>query len=298
MFVDLDTRDLITLEHDEGELLARLEAGLRLRGARLLLSFGVVNELAGASRRGTGSGLMRLLCRLEELPHTWIREFDLFEQEVDRALVCFSGVDAYRAPKPYVESYLDTSYSSEDFPAWYRSKSLAEIMWDQLDEERRIGPLRLTSPGFQNRIALVREEIVQLEKGVYQEEIKRTFMQNVRRIAAERVGKDFVAVDEFAAAVWTHPEWCGGSRLQFEVQWAFARDVQTTPTASDTMDFARMLHIPYVDVFTTDNSKREYLSQLARGRASRLHGCGYWTRCAIARDIYAVIDHLEDDRAG
>lgn len=296
MLVALDTRDLITLERDEGELIARLEAGLHSTGGRLVLSLGVVNELAGASRRGMGDGLMRLLLRLEEMPHSWIREVDIPEREVAQALECFVGGDEYRAPWPYVESYLDTWDPAGDFRARNRSRSLAEILWDQLDAERRAGPIRLTWGGFPALIGLEREEIARLGERGYQAEVERAFIRKARRIASDLAGEGTVDLDGFARAAWERPEWCAGLRLQFEAQHAFERDTNTRPTASDMMDLARILDVPYVDVFSCDNSKRAYLSQLATGRSSRLRECGYWRRCAIARDVREVIGLLEERR--
>jgi hypothetical protein len=293
MLVALDTRDLITLERDEGDLLDRLEAGLRSTRASLVLSFVVVNELAGASRRGVGDGLMRLLIRLEAMPHTWIRHVDLPEREVAQALECFVSGGEYAAPAPYVASYLETWDPSGDQRVRWESLSLAEIMWEQLDLERLEGPLRLTQSGFRDLISSERDEIARLTEREYHAEVERAFIRIARRIASELVGEETVDLDSFAQAAWSHPEWCPGRRLQFEVQHAFQRDSLTVARDSDPMDFARVQEIPYVDVFTCDKSKRAYLSQMAKSRDSRLRDCGYWRRVTIADGAKEVIERLE-----
>jgi hypothetical protein len=294
VLIDLDARDLITLEHDKGDLVQRLDAVLRANDARLVLSFVGVNELAGASRRGVGDGFMRLLLQLEEMPHTWIRTVDIPEMEVERALNCFAGADTYRAPQPYALSYLDTWGASDEDRVRYQGRSLAEIMWDQLYAERQVGPLRLTTLAFAELTALDREEIRRLNAREYRAELKKALTRKVRRIAAGLIGEDGpVDLDAFADAVWAHPDWCEGTRLQFEVQHVLERDRQTDPTSSDPMDLTRIMHVPYVDGFTCDNSKREYLNQLARGRNSRLGACGYWAKVNIDRDVDSVIERLK-----
>ncbi len=102
-----------------------------------------------------------------------------------------------------------------------------------------------------------------------------------------------IDLDAFTSYVWEHPNWCPATRLAFEVQHAFERDTQTRVTGSDMIDLVRIKTIPYVEVFTCDNSKRVYLQQLMTGRRSRLAGCAYWGRCRITRDVRDVIEALQ-----
>jgi hypothetical protein len=295
MLVSLDTRDLITLERDKGSLLDRLEGGLRSAHAYLALSFVVVNELAGASRKGSGDGFMRLLIRLEAIPHTWIRHVDLPAREISQALECFINGGQYTAPAPYVASYFDTWNWTDDQRAQWGSRSLAEIMWDQRYLERQVGPLRLTLGRFPALIRSQREEIARLTEAEYRAEVEKAFVGIARRLASEAVGEEAVDLDAFAQAAWDHPEWCPGRRLHFEVQHAFQYDSRTEARHSDPLDFVRVQEIPYVDVFTCDKSKRAYLRQLAQSRNSRLRDCGYWRQCDIVDSVREVIERLEDE---
>src|SRR5207245_2625522 len=84
--------------------------------------------------------------------------------------------------------------------------------------------------------------------------------------------------DLLGAHLWDRPDWCPALRLSFEVIQLFFRDRRTRSTESDMNDFSRMLSVPYVDVFTADAAKRDYLRTLREGKQSRLRRC----RSAVA----------------
>jgi hypothetical protein len=98
--------------------------------------------------------------------------------------------------------------------------------------------------------------------------------------------------DRFGADIWDRPDWCPALRLSFEVVHQFFRDQGTKPTISDMIDFTRMLSVPYVDVFTTDAAKRDYLRGLREGKRSRLRGCPYWSSTRVAAGLDEVLELL------
>jgi hypothetical protein len=57
-------------------------------------------------------------------------------------------------------------------------------------------------------------------------------------------------------------------------------------------DFTRMLSVPYVDVFTADGAKRDYLRTLRLGKHSRLGGCSYWSSCRVSIGLDEVLQLL------
>src|SRR5262249_38148235 len=76
-------------------------------------------------------GVMSLLNRLETLPHIWLRTVDLEERELVAAVRSLADRTPYRAPVPYVASYLDTLANLDPTARLlYESASVSQIIWD------------------------------------------------------------------------------------------------------------------------------------------------------------------------
>jgi hypothetical protein len=120
MLVDLDSRDLISLERDAA-LADALREALVSTGSRLILSETVLDEIIEPlRRRAERSTVMTLLNLLESLPHVWIRTVDLEAREIERGVQCFLANEGYRPVDPFLASFVDTLLHLQSDSAAYR----------------------------------------------------------------------------------------------------------------------------------------------------------------------------------
>jgi len=235
---------------------------------------------------------MSLLHRLETLPHIWLRTVDLEERELVAAVQSLADQRPYRAPSPFVPSYLDTLLNLDpQARLLYAGASVAEMIWDIAFAGDRVPSARMHAAAFQRWVEVNRADVATAQgRGTYVPELKRAYSRKIRNLLEPRTppeaGMDFGLL---GAHLWDHPDWCPALRLSFEAIQLFFRDRQTGSTESDMNDFTRMLSVPYVDVFTADAAKRDYLRTLRLGKQSRLRGCAYWSSARIAADLDEVL---------
>jgi len=212
---------------------------------------------------------------LEALPHVWFRSIDIEKRELEMAIRCHASRLPWAPVVPFVETYIDTFEMLPFAREFYRSRSLAEIVWDQLSQ----GRLRPSKTVFENWLAENRAAIFATDDAGYQRQLRVAF----GRAVASYLPK---SAEGFVEHLWTHPDWCPAARLSFEVAQLFQADTTTRRRPSDIEDLVRIKALPYVNVCVADASKRSYLNTLKTGkRNSRLRECGYWTRCTIVGSL-------------
>jgi hypothetical protein len=285
MLVYPDSSDLIRFEREKDYLLDELATCLELRGARLVLSSTLIHEFAQPFDTAPRARVMPILNRLEAMPHLWFRGVDIEDREMDMAIRCFSTGSAWTPINPFVNSYVETLVG---LPAplqdYYRRRSLAETVWDQLAGRiRAIGPYRTRA--FQNWLAENRAAILAVDDGAYNRQVRVTFGRAVHSVASRLARFSSVAADDFVEHLWKHPDWCPAARLSFEVSQRFQADTTTSGEPSDVGDLVRMQALPYVDVFVADASKRAYIEALRTGRNSRLRDAEFWKRCNVIASL-------------
>jgi hypothetical protein len=275
MLVCPDSSDLIRLERDDGQLVEELGVWLGSLGARLVLSATVIAEVAQPLDAAPAARVMLLMNRLAALPHVWFRSIDAEKRELEMAIRCYADGLPWAPVAPFVETYIDTFEMLPFARRFYRGRSLAEIVWDQLSQDR----LRPSKTVFENWLAENRAAISATDDVGYQRQLRIAFGRAVASYVPE-------SAEGFVEHLWARPDWCPAARLSFEAAQLFQADTTTRGRSSDIEDLVRIKAVPYVDLFVADASKRSYLNTLKAGkRNSRLRECGYWTRCTIVGSL-------------
>jgi hypothetical protein len=195
--------------------------------------------------------------------------------ELEMAIRCYADGLPWAPVVPFVETYIDTFEMLPFARRFYRGRSLAEIVWDQLSQDR----LRPSKTVFENWLAENRAAISATDDVGYQRQLRIAFGRAVASYVPD-------SAEGFVEHLWARPDWCPAARLSFEVAQLFQADTATRGRSSDIEDLVRIKAVPYVDSFVADASKRSYLNTLKAGkRNSRLRECGYWTRCTIVGSL-------------
>jgi hypothetical protein len=238
---------------------------------------------------------MSLLNRLETLPHIWLRTVDLEERELVTAVRSLAADTPYRAPSPFVSSYLDTLVNLDPRArVLYTGASVSQLIWDIAYGGGRVPSTNRHAARFEEWVEVNRIDVAAAQgRRTYLPELRQAYTRKIRNLLEPFTPPDGrMDFDLFGAHLWKCPDWCPALRLVFEVIQLFFRDRQTRSTESDMNDFARMLSVPYVDVFTTDASKRDYLRTLRLGKQSRLRACSYWSSSRVSADLDEVLELL------
>jgi hypothetical protein len=300
VLVDLDTKDLIRLQGDSPPEFPTLQCLLKDRNARLVLSSLTIDEAVEPLRNAGKSSVTQLLNRIESLPHVWIRTVDLDLREIRQAALCYLQGREYEPVSPFVNSYVETLLDlPPEIAAHYGGRSLSEILWDQVYGE---GKITRQTPSLASRfpsaITMEREVTANWTDREYETALKQNFSRYIQTHLTA-LGNELSGVkgDAFAEHLWGLPCWCPGLWVTFATRYVLVRDRQTAVVPSDVTDLSRLCSIPYVDVFTCDNSKRDYLRRLSTRPHFRLKECACWIRCKILSDLPRAIAHLTDNGA-
>src|SRR5207247_6791166 len=156
----------------------------------------------------------------------------------------------------FVEFYVDTLIGLDpSVQAYYRRRSLAETVWDQLvGRIRAIDPYRRAA--FEEWLANNRAAILATDDVGYRQQVRVAFGRAVRSVASRLPNFQSVTLEDFVEHLWKRPNWCPAAQLSFEVAQRFQADTTTRGRASDIEDLIRMQALPYVNVFVADASKR------------------------------------------
>jgi len=146
MLVYPDSSDLVRLERDGGRSVEEFAVWLGSLGARMVLSATVIAEVAQPLDTAPAARVMPLMNGLEALPHVWFRSIDIEKRELEMAIRCHASRLPWAPVVPFVETYIDTFECSSSRGSFYRSRSLAEIVWDQMSQ----GRLRPSKTVFEN----------------------------------------------------------------------------------------------------------------------------------------------------
>jgi hypothetical protein len=294
--IDLDSRDLIRLEREPVALVDRLRDLLTATRSQVVLTASTIVEVSAPLVEKSGKpGVMSLLHRLETLPHTWLRTVDLEERELVAAVRSLADGTPYRAPVPYVASYLDTLVNLDPTARMlYESAPISQIIWDVAFGGGRLPSTDRYAATFEKWVEVNRVDAAAARgQRAYLRKLQHAYSRKIRNLLEPLLPSGgHMDYDRLGADLWDRPDWCPALRLSFEVVHQFFRDLGTRPTVSDMIDFTRMLSVPYVDVFTTDAAKRDYLRGLRAGKQSRLRRCSYWSSTRVAVGLDEVLELL------
>jgi hypothetical protein len=293
--IDLDSRDLIRLEREPDDLHKALHDRLVASASQIVLSAGLITELSEPLFQREGKpGVMRLLNHLEALPHIWLRTVDLEEIEIASAIEAFTQVLPYRTPSPFVNGSLDTLVNVDPLVrSIYGKSAISRIVWDVAHGASRVPSVGPYAELYKRWVEANCADVARTTRRGYRDGLKAAYKRKVMDLAQGLSGREVINLDHFADHLWDQPEWCPATRLSFEAVQLLFRDAATKPQTADLNDFVPLKSIPYVNVFTTDGAKRDYLRTLREGRQSRLRNCAYWS-CVIAADLDEVLRLLGD----
>lgn len=264
--------------------------------SQVVLTAGTIVEVSTPLFERSGKpGVMSLRHRLEMLPHIWRRTVDLEERELVAAVRSLSDHTQYRAPSPFVSSYLDTLLNLDPHARMlYASASVSQMIWGIAYAGGRVPSTSRHAATFENWVELNRTDVAAAQgRRTYLGELRHAYTRKIRNLLKPHTPSDGrMDFDLLGAHLWDRPDWCPAQRLSFGVIQLFFRDRRTRSTESDMNDFSRMLSVPYVDVFSADAAKRDYLRTLREGKQSRLRGCSYWSSARVAAGLDEVLELL------
>ncbi len=287
MLIYLDTRDLINL-FERGEPISPSAFADRLASGehKLVLSFYNIREISQPLFSGSATTVVtRVLNSIEEVPHLYIRLFELDIDELKEAARAFSAGQEYRQIQPFADR-LDKSMEREPsgpFKLLLRA-SAAEIVFTCFWRSPNI--LRQPSGTQGDFIQLLQRD---RERPVpsFREYLQSNFSKAIRW---RSLGSTVPNPHAFIDWVSQNAERCPSLRLTHELYYQLVRDKTATLDPNDFPDLAHALAIPYVDLVTLDGTMREY----AR-RACRDANAPQWN-AKICNDAKQVLDQLERGR--
>jgi hypothetical protein len=176
----------------------------------------------------------------------------------------------------------------------YASAPVSQIIWDIAFGGGRLPSVDPYAATYEKWAEANRADVAAAaqDQSAYLRKLQDAYTRKIRILLEPQMPDVPIDYDRLGAHLWDRPDWCPALRLSFEVVHQFFRDRGTRPTRSDMIDFTRLLSVPYVDVFTTDAAKRDYLRGLREGKRSRLRGCSYWSSTRVAADLDSVLELL------
>ena len=258
----LDTRDLIIVaERQSDQFLKEIQKWLgRCRG-RLVFSFSNILECCIPLSATLGQTVvMRTLGKLEALPHMFIAEAKIQQDEILSAITSFSNGSEYQSITPYVErfdqvlspferpatsNYLKYGLAQAIFEIWQARPDLftvdsrhAQFLADSRESDRRRPDFRRHDLNFRLKV--------------------------LRALHQFNISFPDEEVQALANWIWAHPTRCPGLRLGYEVYHQILRNINDTTENSDIGDLTHVGCIPYVEAITLDRRMRGYVRQADR----------------------------------
>jgi hypothetical protein len=282
MLIYLDSRDLIDIvEHGKPVSADGFDEKLRSGGHALVYSFYTISEVAQPLFCNSASTVVtRLLNRLEDFPHRFIRLIRLDIQEIKEALCAFSEHREYVGLGPFTERFdqslvlenhgptrllLRHALSDSAFELWQtnpaalKQPSNAEVAFGSLIESERQKPV----PCFEDYFATAYGRV----------------------IGACGLQPKPGDIRAFARWVCDKPTRCPALRLTHDVYYHIVRDESRAPRPNDLADLTHVMSIPYVELVTLDRTMRHY----ARGACRRIARQWEPRICEDVREVIAKV---------
>lgn len=262
MRIYLDSRDHIALtERFSAVETDAFETAIRRGSHELVFSMHNITECCvPLNQSTTQNSVMKILNRLESMPHVYIAETNILALELMEGVKAFSEGREYSVINPVVTRF-DEVISQGSRPAThdYITYGLAHTIFELWQEDPRL---------FQPYIAESRRlETIRASdrsRSDYRQH-DRNFPNTVERnLRLYNIPFAPEAVNDLAAWIWASPSRCPALRLGYEVFHKITRNVTDSGEESDIPDFAHVDCIPYVDAITLDRRMRGYVEQADR----------------------------------
>jgi hypothetical protein len=210
--IDLDSRDLICLEREPVQVVDRLRDLLIATRSQVVLTASTIVEVSAPLTEKSGKpGVMSLLNRLETLPHTWLRTVDLEERELVAAVRSLAEKTPYRAPVPYVSSYLDTFIDlDQTVRTVYEGVPVSQISWDIAFGDRLPSPDRYAAT-YEKWVEANRVDAATAtqDQSAYLRKLQDAYSRKIRTLLEPLLPPGApMDYDRFGARLWDHPDWC------------------------------------------------------------------------------------------
>ena len=304
MFIYLDSKDLISLADNalSVETINRFNDFLLDHDAKLVYSFIHIDEMTRPLYSEGQSNVMSRCNYLESLPHVWMNISSLKKDELDVAFIQYSQGEYCKPIDPFVRSYIDTLVDvSREVRNYYRSKSLSEIIWDQMYGQKLNGfdlvaHHKVLFDRYEDLIRKDRETI-QRFPNVLTATKELLYDKVVQGLTGGRINSHYELDGEdirlsFAKYLYKNPAVCPSRRLSFEIFHVLIRDTRTKPRPSDVVgDFNHIEALPYVDVFTTDRTISHYVKVYDDIVSSKYDSPTYSPK--TYKNIKEILDKLE-----
>jgi len=260
----LDASSLIDLQHGVPLSFIELDAVLRNRSARLVLTRTSVLEFsAPAAVTGDFPALQRDLRQIERLPVAYLREAGITNAELKEAVAAFSEGREFVRPDPYVDRWDETVVVEGSSPARVlvnqKLDDLVFMLWRQ----------RALSPVHRRWGAILRQQFKQ-DRGLparVRKGIRKNFRQALRRhLAMFSIAHPEETVGELADWIYRNPTRCPGHRFAYDVRQELMNNLTEDVTENDILDIAHVEAVPYVECITMDRNT----AALCRSVAKRL----------------------------
>jgi len=268
MRIYLDSKDHIVLaESFSTAETDAFEAVLHRGSHQLIFSMHNIMECCAPIIQSTNrNSVMRILNRLESMPHMYVAEAKIPAIELMEAVKAFSEGREYSVVNPFVARF-DEVISPFSRPAThdYIRYGLAHTIFELWQEDPEL---------FQPYIAESRQlETIRTSdrsRSDYQQHDHNFSNTVARDLRLYNIAFAQESVNDLAAWIWASPSRCPALRLGYEVFHKIVRNVTDSGEESDIPDFAHVDCIPYVDVITLDRRMRGYI-----GQADRSMGTAY-----------------------
>ena len=280
MRIYLDSKDHIVLtERFSAAETDAFETALRRGSHELIFSMHNILECCAPIRQPANqNSVMRILNRLESMPHVYVAEVKIPALELMEGAKAFSEGREYNVVNPFVARF-DEVIAPFSQPAThnYTGYSLAHTIFGLWQEDPTI---------FQPYTA----ESRRLETIRTSDRSRSDYRQHDRNFS-NTVAKDLrlynivfpqESVNDLAAWIWASPSRCPALRLGYEVFHKIVRNVTDSGEESDIPDFAHVDCIPYVDAITLDRRMRGYVEQVDRSMGT-----------AYSRKLFADVNGVQ-----
>ena len=268
MRIYLDSRDHIFItERFSVEETNAFEAAIREGSHELVFSMHNIIECCAPLNQSTNqNSVMKILNRLESMPHVYIAEAKVPALELMEETRAFSERREYGVVNPFVARF-DEVLSPFNRPAThdYINYGLAHTIFELWQEDPRLFQPYTTES---IRLETIRDH--DRNRNDYRQH-EHNFSNTVARdLRLYNIAFPQEAVIDLAAWIWAAPNRCPSLRLGYEVFHKIIRNVTDSGEESDIPDFAHVDCVPYVDAITLDRRMRGYVEQ-----ADRIMGTEY-----------------------
>lgn len=260
MQVYFDSKDLIDIIEKSTPCSADdLENRLISGSHELVLSFITVMEISEPLlHKKAKTNVMKLLNRIDKMPHTFIHSSSLPRLELEEALSAFSEGREYKDINPYVRRF-DEACDLNKKPATrlYINYPLSETVWD-LYTQGAIGGL----DAFANKLRKAFDSDRSMKK---KPSLKENFINKIERtLRQSHLRPPASGVESFSNWIYEKPSRCPSERLGYEVFHKMLKNITDIPSNSDMEDINHLSSLPYIDLMTLDRRMYGYVDQASR----------------------------------